>query len=338
MQDRRDWGQVRIFTMLKSWSVPDLFWCVAVLVALAGPAAAQEYPSKPIRFVVPFPAGSGTDTMTRLLLDEMKKTVNATVIVDNRAGALGQIGTEQVARAAPDGYTVMISSSATHSSGPQLAKSVPYDPIRDFTHIGRLTTFDVALMVNPQQGFRAPADLIAEAKRSPDKLTYGYGSATAQVVAATFVRSTAIQVRGVPYKGQPPALNDLLGGQINFVMADLTVSLPHTRSGKLAALAVASPTRSGLLPSVPTFTELGIKDMELQGWTGISGPANLPRDVVAWWSKHVNATLEKPEFVQRLNAIGVEGKPISVEAFVAMVREQYDVWGKRIRDAGITPE
>ena len=309
-----------------------------LLVAATGVALAQDYPVKPIRFIVPFPPGSGIDTMARVLLDDLRKTSNANFVVDNRAGALGQIGTEATAKAPPDGYTVMISSSATHSSGPQLVKKLPYDPIADFTHIGRLARFDVALMVNPNRAEKSVAALIDAAKRNPDGMTFGYGSATAQVTAGSFIRSAGIAVRGIPYKGQPLALTDLLGGQIDFVMADLAVILSHVKSGRLAPLAIASAKRSAILPSVPTLTELGVKDVELSGWTGISGPAGMAKDALGWWSAQMNAALARGEFIERLNGVAVEGEPNSIEQFNQFVRAQHAVWGARIRDAGIVPE
>lgn len=309
-----------------------------VLAMLAFGAHAEDYPAKPIRFIIPFPAGSGIDTMSRVLLDDIRKHANATIVTDNRSGALGQIGTEAAARAAPDGYTVMISSSATHSSGPQLVKKVPYDAFRDFTHIVRLARFDVAMVVNPNRAAKTVADLIAEARSKPDALTFGYGSATAQVTAASFNRSAGIQVRGIPYKGQPLALNDLLGAQIDYVMADLAVILSHVKSGRLSAIGLASGKRSAILPGVPTFTELGVRDVELAGWVGISGPAGMAKDAVQWWSKQANAALARGDFLDRLHGIAVEGEPNAIEQFERWVRDQHAVWGARIRDAGIVPE
>lgn len=301
-------------------------------------AVAQTYPDKPIRFVVAFPPGSGTDTVTRLYLEEIRKAANATFVVDNRPGALGQIGTDVVAKSSPDGYTVMISSSATHSSGPQLVKKLPYDVFKDFTHMALLAKFDVALVMTPNQPIRSVAQLIAEAKKKPGGLTFGYGSATAQVTASSFNRSAGLQVRGVPYKGQPLALNDLLGGQIDYVMVDLAAGMPHLRSGKLVALAIAAPKRSSILPAVPTFTELGVKDVELQGWVGVSGPAGLKRDVIDWWNRQVAQAATKKELLDKLTAIAFEPDAIPVDAFNAFTRTQYDTWGARIRGAGIEPE
>ena len=301
-------------------------------------AAAQSYTDKPIHFVVPFPPGSGTDTVARLYLEEIRKATGATFVVDNRPGALGQIGTDAVAKAAPDGLTVMISSSATHSSGPQLAKKLPYDVAKDFTHLAIFAKFDVALVMNPAQPVKSVKELVAEAKKKPDGLTFGYGSATAQVTASSFNRSAGIQVRGVPYKGQPLALNDLLGGQIDYVCVDLAAGMSFLKSGKLIALAIASPRRSSLLPSVPTFTELGIRDVELQGWVGVSGPAGMKKDVVDWWNTQVTKASRSKELIERLHGVAFEPEVLSVDQFNAFVKAQYDVWGARIRAAGIEPE
>lgn len=322
---------------------PNIGFCAVIAltglrIGMSGNSPAQDYPAKTIRFVVPFPAGSGIDTMSRVMIEELRARTNAVIVIDHKPGALGQIGAEFTARAPADGYTVMISSSATHSSGPQLAKKVPYDALNEFTHIARLALFDLALMLNPAQGFKTPQDLVAQAKRFPDKLTFGYGSGTAQVTAASFNRSTGIQVRGIPYKGQPLALTDLLGGQINFVMADLAVIMSHVKSGRLMAASVASSRRSALLPSVPTLAELGIRDVELSGWVGVSGPANMLSEPVNWWSRNLNLALRDKVFLEKLHAIGVEGEPNSVEEFNTLVRDQYRIWGTRIREAGIEPQ
>lgn len=314
------------------------FACCALAALACASAGAQEYPSRPIRFVVAFPAGSGIDTMSRVMLDDIRKATNATFVMEYKPGALGQIGTDFTARAAPDGYTVMASSSATHSSGAQLAKNLPYDPIRDFTHVGRLSRFDVALVVSPQQGFKTVADLVAQARRQPGKISYGFGSGTGRVVAAAFARSAGIDVLAVPYKGQPPALTDLMGGQINFVTADLAVIMPFVKSGRLDAIGIASAKRSALLPNVPTLTEAGIREVELAGWAGVSGPANMAREAVTWWSTQMNRVLASKEHVERLHALSLEGEPSSVEEFNQFVRAQHQVWGQRIRDAGIQPE
>ncbi|MFN0160642.1 MAG: Bug family tripartite tricarboxylate transporter substrate binding protein [Burkholderiales bacterium] len=305
---------------------------------LATPALAQDYPARPIRFVVPFPAGSGTDTISRLMLDEITRSTKASFVFEYKPGAIGTIGTDFAAKSAPDGYTMMVSSSATHSSGPSLVKNVPYDPVKDFSHVARICGFDIAMVVNSQRGFKSVLDFVADAKKSPGKYNFGYGSGTAQVIAMSFARSAGVQVQGIAYKGQPPALTDLMGGQIQFVMADLAVAMTHIKSGRLEAIGLAAPRRSSLLPGVPTFTELGLREVELAGWVGVSGPAGLPREVVSWWSTQMNRALARREFLDRLAAISVEGEPNTVEEFNAHVRTQLQTWGQRIREAGIKPE
>jgi tripartite-type tricarboxylate transporter receptor subunit TctC len=296
----------------------------------------QHYPSKPIRFVIGFPAGSSVDVVPRMVLDEIRKNTGATIIVDNRPGALGTIGMDQVTRADPDGYTLLASASATHSSGPQLTKKPPtVDPIKGFTHIGGIFRFDVGVVVNPSQGYKSAQDLVEAARRNPDKLTFGYGSATGQVAALAFITAAGIKATGVSYKGQPPALNDLLGNQINFVAADLAVLVPHIRSGKLLAVGIAARKRSPIVPEVPTFAEAGIKDLELAGWVGVSGPLGLPANVVDWWTKALTQAFSSKALNDRILATGIEPEPATGEAMQRLVREQYEAWGKHIRAAKI---
>lgn len=300
------------------------------------PVLAQAYPAKPIRFVIGYPAGSSVDVVPRMVLEEIRKNTGAVIVVDNRPGANGAIGMDIVAKAEPDGYTVLASASATHSSGPQLTKKPPsVDPIKGFTHFGGIFRFDVGVVVNPQQGYKSAQDLIEAAKRNPDKLTYGYGSATGQVAAMAFLAAAGITATGVSYKGQPPALNDLLGGQINFVAADIGVLVPHIKSGKLIGVGIASNRRSPILPNVPTFAEAGVKDLELSGWVGVAGPAGLPANVVDWWSKALTQAFTSKALVEQIHGTGLEPLPATGEAMQKLVREQYDAWGKHIRAAKI---
>ena len=309
--------------------------CAAALFG-AQNAAAQSYPSKPIRFVIGFPAGSSVDVVPRMVLEEIRKNTGATIIVDNRPGALGTIGMDMVTKAEPDGYTLLASSSATHSSGPQLTKKPPaVDPIKGFTHIGGIFRFDVGVVVNPTQGYKSAQDLIDAAKRNPDKLTFGYGSATGQVAAMAFLAAAGIKATGVSYKGQPPALNDLLGNQINFVAADIAVLVPHIRSGKLLAVGIAARNRSPIVPNVPTFAEAGVKDLELSGWVGVAGPIGLPAGIVGWWSRALTQAFSNKALVDQILATGLEPEPATGEAMQKLVRDQYDAWGKHIRAARI---
>lgn len=309
-----------------------------LLCFLALPGQAQTYPSKPVRFVVGFPAGSTIDVVSRVVLEDIRKSSGANIVVENRPGALGMIAMESVARSPADGYTLAPNSSATNSSGPQLAKKAYFDPIKDFTHIGGLFRFDLMLVVNPARGFKTVQELIAEARREPGKLNFGYGSATGQVVAAAFNRAAGIQAVGIAYKGQPLAINDLLGGQVQYVTSDIGAVHSLLRAGKLAGLGIAAKQRSAIFPNVPTFAEAGLADVELAGWVGMAGPAGLPADIVAWWSKNIGAALAKKEITDHFRNIGVEPDSQPVAAFNRFVGEQYEVWGRHIRAAGIEPE
>lgn len=313
-----------------------IFVASAALLVGAAPASAQPYPAKPIRFVIGFPAGSSVDVVPRMVLEEIRKNTGATIVVENRPGALGTIGMDLVSKADPDGYTLLASASATHSSGPQLMKKPPaIDPIRGFTHIGGIFRFDVGVVVNPAQGYRSAQDLIEAARKNPDKLTFGYGSATGQVAAQAFLAAAGIRATGVSYKGQPPALVDLLGGQINFVAADIGVLVPHIKSGKLLGVGIASNRRSPIVPNVPTFAEAGVKDLELSGWVGVAGPAGLPNAVVDWWSKALTQAFANKALVEQIHGTGLEPETATGEAMQKLVRDQYEAWGKHIRAAKI---
>jgi tripartite-type tricarboxylate transporter receptor subunit TctC len=311
----------------------------ALLASASALAEAYPTPGKLIRFVIGFPAGSTIDNVSRVVVDNIRARTGAMIVIENKPGALGVLGVETVVKAAPDGYTMMPSSSATNSSGPFLSKAAQrYDSVGGLTHVGRVVRFDVVVVSNPTQGYAIARDLIAAAKAKPKSLSYGYGSGTGQVVAAAFSRAAGIDVLGVPYKGQPPALNDLLGGQINFVAADLGAVLPQVRAGGLTAIALASNKRSTILTGVPTAKELGLNDMDLTGWIGIAGPAKLPADVVQWWQTQLTASMATPEVNERLRNMGMEPDLLTGAPFQRFVREQLDSWGKHIRDAGIQPE
>lgn len=314
---------------------------LGLMTALGAVATAQTYPEpgKAIRFVVGFPPGSSIDTVARTVLDNIRARTHATILVENKPGALGLIGSETVVRSAPDGYTLMPSSSATHSSAPHLSKATQrLDAVNDFTHVAKMVRFDVVVVGNPGQGHVKAADLIAAGKARPKGLTYGYGSGTGQAVGASFNRAAGIDAVGVAYKGQPQALTDLLAGGIHFVAADLGATLPLLRSNKLVAFLFTGSKRSTILPNVPTANELGLTGLDMAGWVGLSGPAGLPPNVVAWWTAQINTALNTPDVAERLKNIGMEPDPLSGGEFTAFVRDQLRNWGKQIQDAGMQPE
>ncbi len=307
----------------------------SLALSAAGSAFAQAYPNKPVKVVVSFAAGASIDILARVVLDDIAKRTGTLFIVEHKPGALGAIGMEAVAKAAPDGYTVMPSSSATHSSGPQLSKLPMPDALKAFTHLGAIDRFDLMLVVNAQSGITTVEQLVAEAKKR--RTTYGYGSATGQVGASAFTRAVGVEADGVPYKSQPLALTDVMGGHVLFATSDLPSVSPHIKSGKLKALAVSSDKRSSLFPDVPTLTERGIK-VELVGWVGFAGPAGLSEEVRSWWARNISIALANPAVIEQYRTMGIEPFSMSGPAYTQFVQQQFDVWGRHIREAGIKPE
>lgn len=308
------------------------------LLLATGIVSAQPYPHKPVRLIVGFAAGSSIEVLSRIVLDDIAKRTGAVLVIEPRPGALGIIGMEAVAKAAPDGYTLMPSSSATHSSAPQLTKLPTPDPVKAFTHLAAVDRFDLMLVVNANSGIRTVEELVTEAKKKKN-LNYGYGSATGQVGASAFAHAAGIDdvVTGVGYKSQPLAVTDLVGGHVQFATSDLPSISELVRSGKLNALAVTGDKRSSLFPDVPTLTERGIK-AELIGWVGFAGPAGLPEEVRSWWVKNLTVSLNTPAIQEQLKIRGVEPFQLSGPALEKFVADQYQAWGRHIREAGIKLE
>ena len=309
-----------------------------VAAALPLALAAQTYPGdKPVKIIVPFTAGSGSDTVARVAADEFRRTLGGTWVIDNRPGAAGQIGSEAVQKSAPDGYTLLLSTSATHSAGPWLAKKAPYDPLKDFVHVGRIVNVPFLLVLHPDVPAKSVAEFIEFARRTPG-LAYAYGSATSQVAAATFATIAKIQTLGVPYKSQPPAVTDLIGGQVRFMMADPSVAATHARAGKLRAIAITSRTRSSQLPEVPTLAEAGMGEFDPEVWLGIGAPAGLPREIAERLSAEILKMGQRDEVRQKYAAVGMDLTPNSLADHADYTRAQLSAWGRRIKDAGIQPE
>ncbi len=308
------------------------------LCAAAG-AIAQPYPAKPVRFIVGFPAGSSIDVVSRIVLDDVRARTGATVVIENRAGALGALGLDAVSRAAADGYTLMPSSSATHSSGPQLARALQkLDPVHGLTHIARTVRFDIAVVTAGNGPHRNARALVDAALLKPNGLTYGYGSGTGQVSSAAFSQAAGIAVRPIPYKGQPAAVTDLLGGQIDFVSSDLGAVLAFLKQGNLTAVALLAERRSALLPDVPTAREAGLPAVVLAGWIGIDGPARLPTEVTAWWTEQLRLAMADPQVQEKLRNVGMEPALLAGEPFARFVEAEQERWSAHVRQAGIQPE
>ena len=305
---------------------------------LAGTAQAQNYPTRNITVVLPFAAGSGTDTTTRLIAAEVGKSLGQSLVIENKPGANGMLAATYVARAAPDGYTLMVSTNTAHSANPSLMKQLTYDPIKDFTPIARTGNLPFMLVVNPDVAAKTVQELTAYGKANPGKLTYASGSSAAIVMGATYARRVGLDMLHVPYKSSPPALTDVIGGRVSMMFIDIPTGLPLVNSGKLRALAVTTKERSTLLPDLPSMTEAGVPDFDITSWQGWLGPANMPKDVVTRLNAEVRKVIENPEIKKQLADRGMDAFSGTPESFSKFVDEQLVLWTRLIKDAGIEPE
>ena len=310
---------------------------LAIAIAASIANAADAYPSKVIRLVIPFAAGSATDSAGRVVAQELSQRLGQSVIVESRAGANGQIAAAFVAKSAPDGYTLFMTTNTTHSANPHLYKTLPYDPVKDFEPIARLGTLPFVLVVNPELPVKTTADLVAYAKDNPGKLSYGTASTASLVSAETINHLAKVSMVGVPYKASQQAIMDLIAGRVQVMVADFATAIPQVRAGKLRALGVTTTKRSALLPDVPPIADT-IKGFDLTSWNGLFAPAGTPKEIVARVARETLDILSRPEVKGKLATIGFEVDPQGTEAFGRYVVEQGTHWGKLVRNAGIQPE
>ncbi len=313
---------------------------VAATMVTIMPADAQpkDYPNKPIRLVVPYPPGSASDGVVRMLVDELQADLATPVVIENRPGASGLIGTEHVARSAPDGYTLVINASATHSANPWLFKKLPYDPIKDFTHLTRLVVIPQLVVASPTGPASSMKELVEFGRANPGKLTFAYGTPTSQVASSSIANASKFEALGVPYKGPAEAMLALVRGEADFMVADLATGLKQAQAGKLRALAVSTTERSPLITEIPTLRELGYQGFDVVLWIGVSGPAGLPPSVADRLSSSFTKALSKPAVLARYTSIGMQPTPTSRAEFARFVEDQLSVWGARIKAAGIQPQ
>jgi tripartite-type tricarboxylate transporter receptor subunit TctC len=319
-------------------SIPGLAGLALASALLAGTAQAQNYPTRNITVVLPFAAGSGTDTTTRLIAAEVGKALGHSLVIENKPGANGMLAATHVARAAPDGYTLMVSTNTAHSANPSLMKQLTYDPIKDFTPIARTGNLPFMLVVNPDVAAKTVQELTAYGKANPGKLTYASGSSAAIVMGATYARRAGLDMLHVPYKSSPPALTDVIGGRVSMMFIDIPTGLPLVNSGKLRALAVTTKERSTLLPDLPSMVEAGVPDFDITSWQGWLGPASMPKDVVTRLNAEVRKVIENPEIKKQLAERGMDAFSGTPEQFAKFVDEQLVLWTRLIKDAGIEPE
>ena len=308
-----------------------------VLSLMSAFAIAQNFPDKPIRVVVPFAAGSGTDILARIVTEEMRTSMGANFVIDNRAGASGQIGAELVARANPDGYTLFLSTNTPHSANPFLFKKINYDPIKDFAAVSRMIYYVFILIVNPNSGIKTVPELITYVKANPGKISYAFGNSTGQVNGAYFTSAAKLDALPVPYKSTPPAMTDLIAGQVHYMFVDAASSQGHVRSGRLRAIAVMSDKRSDLFPDLPGVGET-VPGFDTVPWAGMFAPAGTPKAVINRLNKEIVKAINKPAVNQKLAESGLQPSPSAPEELDRFVKQQLAAWGKKIQDAGIQPE
>ena len=307
----------------------------SLMFALVSGASAQApYPNRTITLVLPFAAGSGTDTTTRLISKELGVALGVGMVVDNKAGANGSIAASYAARSAPDGYTLFVTTNTTHSANPYLLKTMSYDPIKDFTPIARTGDLPFMLVINPEIPANSVAELIALAKKEPGKYSYASGSSSAIVSGATFARLAGIDLLHVPYKSSPPALTDVIAGRVSMMFVDVPTGLPHVQGKALKALAVTTKKRSALLPELPTMDDT-VKGFDITSWQGYFGPANLPKDIVVRLNTEIRKIVERPDIKSQLAERGMEAFSGTPEEFDAFLKEQLVLWEKLVSDAGI---
>lgn len=311
---------------------------VAAGVLAAGPSAAQApwpAPGRNITLVLPFAAGSGTDSTTRLISKELATALGANIVIDNKPGANGSIAASYVARSEPDGYTIFVTTNTSHSANPYLLKNMTYDPIKDFTPIARTGDLPFMLVINPEIKANSVAELIALAKKEPGKYSYASGSSSAIVSGATFATLAGIDLLHVPYKSSPPALTDVIAGRVSMMFIDVPTGLPHVNGKALKALAVTTIKRSALLPDLPTMDEAGVKGFDITSWQGYLGPANLPKPIVTRLNAEIRKVVERPDIKKELADRGMEAFSGTPESFDKFLKEQLVVWEKLIREAKI---
>ncbi len=304
---------------------------------LAGASVfAQTYPTKPVTIVVPFAAGGTTDILARIIGQALTAELGQSVIVDNRAGAGGNIGGQAAAKATPDGYTLFMGTVGTHAINASLYKKMPFDPIKDFAPLSRVANVPNLLVANPNQPFKSVKDLIAYAKANPGKVNFGSsGNGSSIHLSGELFKSLAkVDMVHVPYKGSAPAVTDLLGNQIAIMFDNMPSAIQHVRSGKLVPIAVTTAKRSPELPNVPTIAEAGLPGYEATSWFGMFAPAGTPAPVLAQLNKALVKVLNQADVAKKINEQGAETYSETPEQFAAFIQAESAKWGKVVKESG----
>lgn len=322
---------------MKTGKLTCLLTSAAMLLA-SMTASAADYPEKPIRFVVPFASGTATDQLARALGQAITEETKQQVIVDNKPGGNGFIGANEAARAAPDGYTVFITTNTTHAAAEHLFKKLPYDPVKDFAPITGLGKGGQIMVVNSQSPVKSVQDFIALAKKEPGKITFGSGSSSSRIAGELFQQMAGVKLLHVPYKSNTFAVTDLLGGQIQMMITDSATGLPHVKSGKLRALGVSSKTRSPLAPEVPTIDEAGVKGYDMGYWFAAYAPAKTPQPVINKLNQLFANAVKSPTAKTFFTNSGTEIFITTPDELAKFQNAEARKWGEIVRAAGIEKE
>jgi tripartite-type tricarboxylate transporter receptor subunit TctC len=316
----------------------------AALLAMAGAAfspvaMAQAYPSKTIKIVVPFAVGGIADTFGRVIAQKLTESWGQAVIVENKGGAGGNIGADVVAKSPPDGYTLVIGNIGTHAVNPYLVKNMPFDPLKDFVPIAHVLDAEGLLVVHPAVKATTVSEIIALSKSEPGKLSYASGGmgTTSHLAGELFKSMAKVDLVHVPYKGNSPAITDLLGGQTQMIFATMPTVLPQVKAGRLRAIAVIGPERTPALPDVPAIAET-LPGFAVSNWIGLFAPAGTPNEIVVRLNAEVQRIMQQPDVQKRLETEGAKFIPTTPQSFAAFQRAEADKWSRAIREAGIKPE
>jgi len=311
---------------------------IAAAVLAIGGASAQDYPSRAITLVVPFAVGSGIDPTARIIADELSKALKQPVVLDYKPGANGAIAATAVARAAPDGYTIFMTTVSTHSANPNLLKSIPYDPVRDFSALSRVGNLPFMLVIDPKIPATSVPEFIAYVKANPGRLSYASTNAIGLVAGATLKRMAGLDLVHVPYRSSPQAINDVMTGRLAMMFVDFALGSPQAKAGNVRALAVTTKERSPLLPDIPSMTEAGLPSFDLIPWNAIFAPANTPKPVVERLNGELRRIITDPTVKERLAGIGFDAFASTPGELAAFVRDDLAKWTRWVKEAGIGPE
>lgn len=322
---------------MKKWT-GRLAAALVIMIASAISVAFAQYPSKPIRIIVPFPTGGAADNTTRIVSQPLSQQLGQPVIVENRAGADGAIAADVVIKSAADGYTLFFGTNTALVAVPVLRKNPPYDSREAFTPIGLVGRFLFFVFVNSSVPARTVPEFIQHSRNNPEKLNYGTGSSTAIIATMQMMRLAGINMVHVPYKGEAAAITDLLAGHIDFAMVTTASALSLAKEGRLRNLATLLPQRSSLAPEVPTLVEAGVNGVSVTPWAALLGPAKLPREIVDQLSRELNIVLKRTDVREQLSRQAFEAEGSSPEAMTAFLAEQAGAWARAAKEAGIQPD